>query len=145
MTNLCTPTSSPPTLPNLPSTSLYCLVPNTLNQSSLSRSVQTCCASNPQQQLGGCDFCVIATATDWSDSTEDNDMGDIWETCLKYKVREFGGSNASVVASSCHLPELPEGESGGVRVFGTGGGAWGVWGLVVGLVVGVGLVEGVVV
>ena len=70
-------------------------------------------------------------------------MGDIWETCLKYKVREFGGSNASVVASSCHLPE--DGESGGVRVLGTAGGAWGVWGLVVVLVVGVGLVEGVVV
>lgn len=69
-------------------------------------------------------------------------MGDNWETCLKYKVREFGGSNASVVASSCQIPEPREGQSGGVRVLGTAGG---VWGLVVVLVVGVGLVEGVVV
>ena len=68
-------------------------------------------------------------------------MGDIWETCLKYKVREFGW-DAEVVASSCQIPEPREGQSGGVRVLGTAGG---VWGLVVVLVVGVGLVEGVVV
>ena len=142
----CNATYTPNTLPGLSSDSFYCLTANTANLPSFTNMSTACCGPNALQKIGGCDYCVIDTPTDWSNSSRDVGVSDehirlgmLWDDCLIRRGREFG-TNQTRISSSCHFPGEESGASVAAAVGGRAG--WAVWGLV--MVMGVGWVEGLV-
>ena len=65
--------------------------------------------------MGGCDYCVIDTPTEWSD--RDPDVGMEWAFCLGEQKMEVAPEREMIV-SGCH----EVGESGGIAV--RVGGSW---------------------
>lgn len=139
--DLCSPTNGPSTLPGLSSDSLYCLTPDTINETSISSMVQACCgASNALQKMGGCDYCVVDEPTAWSNSSDDRTVTMAWASCLTSQARELH-PNLSAIFVSCHVPGEPSGAASVVAATAGGGRAgWVVWGFVV--LVGFGCVSG---
>jgi hypothetical protein len=138
--DLCSPSNGPSTLPNLSPDSLYCLTPNTMNETSISSMVQACCgASNALQKMGGCDYCVVDEPRAWSNSSDDDRTVTMARaSCLTTQALELQ-PNMSGIYVSCHVP----GESSGVAAVGGAAGGragWALWGLVV--LVGFGCVSG---
>jgi hypothetical protein len=121
---LCRPYDGPST-PNLDTNSLYCLTPNTINSPAITNLVQSCCASNPLQKLGGCDFCVIDTPTYWSQNSADgtHEYGRAWASCLSFQSRDFNVTGGRF--SACNVPNAAAGIGSGTPS------GWGVWGVVV--------------